>query len=64
MKRLSAYEVHKLIKKYVPFVRTYWERNEKAHQITIDEWIESENMLKEEEPQLFCSFMANIERKK
>lgn len=37
MRRLSAYETHKLIKQAIPDCPTHWERHEKVRQI---DWIE------------------------
>jgi hypothetical protein len=67
--RLTAYETHCLIKKDLPWCHTYWELNEEAHQITIEEylhqqWKEQENQLKKEAPELYKALSKNIERNK
>lgn len=60
---LTSYQTHKLIKEAVPEAKTVYESENPQHQITIEEWVESEALLEKENSGLFNAFLKNIRNK-
>jgi len=68
MKRLTAYQTHKLIKKDIPEATTEFEKTSDNRQMTFDEWMPikfamEEEQLQQDAPEMFQCLMANIERR-
>jgi len=62
MTKLTSYQTHKLIKQAIPEAKTVYEEENPQHQITIEEWLDSEKELEQANPELFNCFFANIKK--